>query len=104
MMTIMVRNPMLAPVLVELPLAGDAGPSVSYGYNLIGTSSAQWYSVRAWAPEVTRFAPREVKRFIFDFRIGNGEFRYDLPPGTYVFKGSYGYVWAANPPTVTVGH
>jgi hypothetical protein len=58
--------------------------------------------MRAEVPEVTRFAAFETKRFIFDFHIGAGDFRYDQRPGTFQFKGAYGGVWAVNSPTVTV--
>jgi hypothetical protein len=58
--------------------------------------------MRADVPEVSRFAPFETKRFIFDLQIGAGETRYDIPSGRYTFNGAYGSVWAPTPPTVTL--
>jgi len=98
MMFVTARNRAGTPVIVQLSPSGDAGPSVSFSYD-IGLSR---YDVRADVPEVTRFAALEVKRFIFDFRVGVGDARYYLRPGTFRFNGAYGGVWAPNPPTVTV--
>lgn len=95
-------NPGPSPVIVQLPPSGDAGPSVSFSFRVIGASGTKSYDMRANVPETTRFAPYEVKRFIFDFHIGAGSTRYEESPGTYRFEGAYGGVWAANPPTVTV--
>jgi hypothetical protein len=102
MMVVTARNPSASPVIVQLPASGDAGPSVSFSYDIIGNSRGASYDMRAEVPEVTRFAPFEGKRFIFDFHIGQGDIRYYQPPGTFQFKGAYGGVWAPNPPTVVV--
>ena len=53
-------------------------------------------------PEVTRFAAGETKQFIFDFHNVAGPYRYELPPGTWTFKGGYGDVWSDSLPVVTV--
>jgi hypothetical protein len=102
MMVVTARNSSASPVIVQLPPSGDAGPSVSFSYDIIGSSFGASYDMRAEVPEVTRFAPLEAKRFIFDFHIGQGETRYYESPGTFQFKGAYGGVWAPNPPTVVV--
>ena len=102
MMVITARNPTSTPMIVELTPAGDAGPPVSFSYNLVGNGRGSGYDMRAEVPEVTWFAPAEEKRFIFDFHIGAGPSRYEQQPGTYQFRGAYGGVWAANPPTVVV--
>ena len=102
MMVVTAKNTLAHPVIVQLPPSGDPGPSVSFGYLIEAGSRTTWYTVRAEVPEATRFAAFEVKRFIFDFRIGEGGTRYDQPPGTFRFNGAYGEVWAPNPPIVTV--
>ena len=102
MMVVTAKNSSASPVIAQLPASGDAGPSGSFGFQIVGNSGWRMYGVRADVPEVTRFAPLEAKRFIFDFHIGQGETRYYQPPGTFQFMGSYGGVWAPNPPTVVV--
>jgi hypothetical protein len=102
MMVVTAKNSSASPEIVLLPASGDACPSVSFGFDIIGRSGERFFSERADVPEVTRFAPLETKRFIFDFHIGQGDTRYYQPPGTFQFKGSYGGVWAPNPPTVVV--
>jgi hypothetical protein len=102
MMVVTARNSSASPVIVQLPASGDAGPSVSFGFDIVGRSGEGFFSERADVPEVTRFASLETKRFIFDFHIGQGDTRYYQPPGTFQFKGSYGGVLAPNPPTVVV--
>lgn len=103
-MVVTARNPSSQSLLiVQLPPSGDAGPSASFSYRIVGEGGGGWYyAVRADVPEVTRFVAGETKRFVFDLRIGAGESRYDLRPGTYRFEGAYGDVWAPNPPTVTI--
>jgi hypothetical protein len=102
MMVVTARNPSSSPVIVQLPPAGDAGPPVSFSYDIKGSGRGNSYAMRAEVPEVTWFAPLEEKRFIFDFHIGPGDLRYDQQPGTYQFRGAYGGVWASNAPTVVV--
>jgi len=102
MMVVTARNSSASPVIVQLPASGDAGPSVSFGFDIVGRSGEGFHSERADVPEVSRFASLETKRFIFDFHIGQGNTRYYQPPGTFQFKGSYGGVLAPNPPTVVV--
>jgi hypothetical protein len=102
MMVVTARNPLSSPVIVQLSPSGDAGPPVSFSYDLVSPSRGQSYDMRAEVPEDTWFAPSEEKRFIFDFHIGTGDSRYEAPPGTYQFNGAYGHVWAPNPPTVVV--
>jgi hypothetical protein len=102
MMVVTARNSSASPVIVQLPPSGDAGPSVSFSFQIVGKSGSTSYDERAEVPEVTRFAPLEAKRFIFDFHIGQGETAYYQSPGTFQFKGAYGGVWAPNAPTVVV--
>jgi hypothetical protein len=102
MMVVTARNPSASPVIVQLPPSGDAGPSVSFSYHIVGSPISSSYDMRAEVPEVTRFAPLEMKRFIFDFHIGIDDSRYYKAPGNYQFNGAYGRVWAPNAPTVVV--
>ena len=102
MMVVSAQNTAANPLFVQLPPSGDAGPSASFSFRIVGSSGGTSYDMRAEVPEVTRFAAFETKRFIFDFHIGAGDLRYDQAPGTFQFNGAYGGVWAPNPPTVTV--
>lgn len=101
-MVITARNPTASALDVQLPPSGDAGPPGSFGYRIRNGSGSFQYDMRADVPEVTRFAPGEVKRFIFDMRNRPGPYRYDLAPGTWTFAGRFGDAWATNPPTVVV--
>ena len=104
MMVIHVRNPASYPVIVQLDPSGDAGPPVSFSYDISSYGGGgRSYDMRAEAPEVARFAPGEIKQFIFDFHNVPGPYRVDLPPETWRFKGAYNGVWAPSPPTVTIG-
>jgi hypothetical protein len=103
MLYVTASNPSSKSVIVQLPPPGDDGPSVSFSFDLSRTSSSSWYDMRAWAPEVARFSPGEVKKFIFDFHIGSDiHNRYVIAPGTYRFAGAYGGVWSQNSVTATV--
>lgn len=104
MMIISAANHSSQALLIDLPPSGDAGPPGTFGYNIVdvGAGRSQQYDIRAEVPEVTRFAPGEVKRFLFDLRNRDGSTRYDLAPGTWRFEGRYGDVWASSPPTVSV--
>ena len=102
MMVVTATNPVARPVIVNLPPCGDAGPSVSFSYDIENANGGWSYDLRADVPEATRFGPLEAKRFLFDFHIGDGPTRYDLPAGTFCFGGAYGRNWASDPPTVTV--
>ena len=100
--TISVRNPFAYPVVVQLPSGSGGGIATSYRYAIRqiaggGLSSANL----AFDVGVTRFAPGETKRDVFDFvvapipapsygaisGIGAG---ITLPPGSYLFRGDYG--------------
>lgn len=101
-MIISARNPRSDSVVIDLPPSGDAGPPGTFGYRIFGFGGSRQYDMRADVSEVTRFAPGETKRFLFDFRNRDGPSRYDLAPGTYRFEGRYGETWAALAPTVDV--
>ena len=104
MMVITAHNPSKEPWQVRLQPSGDAGAPASFSYMLEERAlrTQVWYDMRADAPEVTRFAAGETKRFIFDFWVRRGEFRYDITPGTWTFRGAYGETWAPSPPTITL--
>jgi hypothetical protein len=102
-MWVIARNPSDRPVEVVLPPSTDAGRSVTFEYLIEGDWSRQEYNLRANQPETTRFAPREEKRFAFDFMVGPSiTTRYNITPGTYRFAGAYGDHWASPAPTATI--
>ena len=101
-MTVLAANRSGKPA--EVALRGSDG----IGFSVSLTSDKgffRWTGVPATQPETTRFAAGEVKRYVFDFKIGDvAAFPHgpDLPPGTYTFTGAYGGAWAPNPPVVTL--
>jgi hypothetical protein len=104
MMVVTARNPSAESWRVSLAPSGDAGEPVSFSYSLENKAIGEqvWYDMRADAPEVTRFAAGETKRFIFDFWVRSGPTRYDVAPGMWTFRGAYGGIWAPSPPTLTL--
>ena len=104
-MTVLAANRSGQPAEVALPGAGNG---IGFSFSLTSDKGFLWWiGVTATAPETTRFATGEVKRYVFDFRIEAHDFSVfpsgpNLPPGTYTFAGAYGGTWASNPPTVTV--
>jgi hypothetical protein len=104
MMVVTAHNPSTESWQVLLPPSGDSGEPSSFSFNLESKAigALEWYDMRADAPEVTRFAAGETKRFIFDFWVRGGPYRYDLAPGTWTFRGAYGGIWAPLPPTLTL--
>jgi hypothetical protein len=104
-MWVTARNPTDQALVVTLPPPGDGGPGVGFQYLLDSDWITAPYKVRAQAPEMTRFAPRETKRFAFDFRVSASTGtpgRYDIAPGIYRFAGAYGDHWADPTPTATI--
>jgi hypothetical protein len=101
-MTVTARNPHDYPLVVTLPASSDAGPSVSFRYRVESPGGYTESNRRAWDDAVTRFAPGETKRQVFDFHVvGAAESTLDggLRPGTYDVRGSYAEQWA---PAVTI--
>jgi hypothetical protein len=96
-MTVMVRNPRGEPVVVTLPPSTDAGPPVSFEYRVEQSGGWLASNERAWDDGVTRFAPDEAKRYVFDFHmVGPDESTLDggLRPGTYDLRGAFAGRWA----------
>jgi hypothetical protein len=106
MMVISAENRDTVPVIARLSLGGnDFGSSFSFRIvDTLGNTAS--YDMPAEVPEVTWFAPREVKQFIFDFRIAAGDprSRFYQALGTFTFGGAYGRSFAPNPPTITISH
>jgi hypothetical protein len=101
------RNPASTPVVVQLAPSGDAGSPVSFGYVIGGESRGGtlgwWRDERADDASVATFAPGEVKRWIFDLRVGDGRDGETLPPGTYRVGGRFNSAFAAAPASLVVG-
>lgn len=101
-MTVLAANRSGQPAEVALP--GNDG--IGFSFRLTSDKGyLRLVDVAATQPETTRFAPGEVKRYVFDFKVGDvNAFPRgpDLPLGTYSFAGAYGGTWATNPPTITL--
>lgn len=101
-MTVLAANRSGHPGLVALPENNGIG----FSFRLDSDKGfLRLAEVPASQPETTRFAAGEVKRYVFDFKMGDvNAFPRgpDLPPGTYSFAGAYGGTWAPNPPIVTL--
>jgi len=96
--TIMVTNPRTTPVVVALPPSGNASPPITYYWDIrfltvaspAGSFPDLTFGGRADdMASATRFAPGETKRIVADNRVGDRG-SATLPPGTYVFTGSFG--------------
>ena len=95
-MTVTARNPRGDPVVVTLPPSTDAGPAVTFEYRAEYQGGYAESNVRASDDGVTRFAPGETKRHVFDFHmVGADESTLDggLRPGTYDLRGAFGRQW-----------
>jgi hypothetical protein len=104
-MTVTVHNPWPNSVVVQLPPSGDARPSVTYQYEVAPGGGAGRFADRALDDGVTRFAPGETKRRVYDFHIiGDGDALLNggLQPATYQLRGAYSNNWAAASPTITL--
>jgi hypothetical protein len=103
--TVTAHNPWNNPIVVRLPPPGDNGPSVSFRYEFAGGGGAGDFADRAFDDGVTRFAPGETKRRVYDFHVvgpGESPLNGGLQPGTYQFRGAYGDNWSAASATVVV--
>lgn len=103
MVIVTAENPSDHPVEVTLPTSGSGVARLSYRIEVDDLFGNGWWSdVESLAPEDARFAAHERKRFVFDLRARPGRTRWELPAGTYVFRGAFGGMWAPDPPTVTL--
>lgn len=87
MMIVTAMNTTSAPVIIRSP-RGGFGP-VTYEFRIFSRVNSSDAEIQAEAPEETRFAPLETKKFIFDFHVGAGPTRYDLTPDQYTIIASY---------------
>lgn len=94
--TVTARNPAPGAVVVELPASGDAGPSVGFSYAADGPSASVEYSERVWDASAAQFGAGEVKRWVFDLRVGSRPGYGELPPGTYRVRGGYSTEWVTS--------
>jgi hypothetical protein len=100
--TVTARNPRSDAVIVRLPETTFGEPSISFEYAMESAVAGDGRGVPALDDGVTRFAPGETKRQVFDFVLSTPGASGGLAPGAYVFSGAYGGNWAPSPRTVTV--
>ena len=85
-LTVTARNPRRDSVVVTLPRTTFGEPPTSFEYVVEDRVGAHGGQARAWDGAVSRFAPGEVKRHVFDFRLysagGSGPTPV-LSPGTH---------------------
>ena len=96
-LTVTARNPQSVPVVVTLPLSTDAGPPITFEYRIEHLGGYFESNDRAWDDGVTRFAPGETKRRVFDFHMVGAEqstLGGGVRPGTYDLRGAFGRQWA----------
>jgi hypothetical protein len=104
-LTVTARNPRADSVIVTLPGTMFGEPGTSFEYVVEDQVGATGGSARAWDDGVVRFAPGEVKRHVFDFRLYNADGSGPaviLSPGTQRLYGAYGGHWSSQSRTVTV--
>jgi hypothetical protein len=88
--TVGVTNATDHPALVVLPNRTDTDPGTTFEYHLQGPFGGQSSGELALDPGVLRFAPHEIKRQVFDFRIGYDSAARELRPGTYSVGATFG--------------
>jgi hypothetical protein len=99
------RNPWSTPLAIRLTAPADGGGLASFRYQFTRGGGVGVFADPVLDDGVTRFAPGETKRRIYDFRIaGPGETPVGgaLPSGTYEIVGGYGDNWADAAATVTI--
>jgi hypothetical protein len=101
-MIVTARNPRADPVVVTLPGTTLGEADTSFEYRVDSPIGALGGGVRARDEGVTRFAPGETKRHVFDFRVVRPDGSGDLPTGTHRFHGAYGGHWSADVMTVVI--
>jgi hypothetical protein len=96
--TVLVTNPRSTPVHVALAPSGDAGPPVSFSWDVeclprlqpCGNVDGLLNDERVLdEASVARFAPGETKRFVVDFQIDRSRGFWTMSPGAYTFTGFY---------------
>ncbi len=101
--TVTARNPRNEPVIVTLPPTTFGEPATSFEYRVETGAGGVAGSVQAWDAGVTRFAPGETKRQVFDFHLYKpGTDEGGFGSGTYRFVGAFGGRWGSSAATVTV--
>lgn len=78
------RNPAGHAVIVRLD-----SENTTFGFVLRGPSGSVFDHVEATDLSSNTFSPFEVKRQLFDFRIGNDPVGRAPPPGAYMVSGSF---------------
>jgi hypothetical protein len=91
-MIVTAKNTLTRPVIIRTPRYG-IGP-ITYSFLVFSPSFSSDVEIPAEAPEETRFGASEEKKFVFDFHIGTGGTRYEVPPGRQTFIGEYASVAA----------
>lgn len=92
------RNTSRDSVVIVLPKASDAGPPVAFRFDWSNERGGVSYDDRAWDPEVTIFAPGEIKQRVFDLHIDD---KNEVVAGTDSVRGGYASHWSV-PVEVTV--
>jgi hypothetical protein len=103
-MIVTARNPRSDAVTATLPSTTFGEPSASFEYRIESAVGVAGGGVRAWDQSVTRFAPGERKRQVFDVNTYDaaGGGRSGLGPGTHDFYGAYGGRWTSASHRVTL--
>ena len=89
------RNPRPEPLIVQLPFRN------AFLYEIRTTDDVlRQVGIEALDPEMTRFAPGEVKQQVFDVRLGVNAGQGELGRGDYTFTGFFGYQRASTDITI----
>jgi hypothetical protein len=104
-LTVTARNPRADSVIVTLPPTTVGEPGTTFQYVVEYSVGSDGDGAPAWDASVTRFAPGETKRYVFDFRLYNALGVGPAPvlsPGTHRLYGGYGGHWASDSRALTV--
>lgn len=93
MVTVTVNNPASHHVMVVLAPRGGSSLGSTFSYDLRGPFGGQSGGDLAFDAEALVFSPGETKRHVYDFKIGYDRGSGEFPPGEYLMRGGYDYMW-----------
>lgn len=90
---VLARNPSSKPVLILVP--GDSPTPPTFAYDLRGPEGGISSSTPGADSSMLVFAPRETKKWIYEFRVETLLTQYTIPAGQYLVRAGYGKRWSA---------
>lgn len=92
--TVMVRN-RSAHWATVTPFRSSTDTTRSFNFDVRGSAGGLSWGEIAFDPSERIFAPGELKKQVFDFRVGDDPFT-QLSPGSYIVRGGYSDYWSSD--------